>query len=506
MRRKTNSSGVPNAPVATARSGAFRWSIVHATFEGCATVADILGFPVDVEPHGLSVLLSQVHPEDLPRVQEHIRQGIEGRRGPGAVQVRYRHPDGGLRHLFISVVIDASEDVLSGVMVDLTAFREVAGRAHKQEAELALVHQRMVRAQDELDRVQRLEGVGLAASALAHDLNNLLSVILGNLPHLLTGADEGADRDALVREVDAAARRAGGLTERLMQLGREAPSQLERVDLAELVADQEALLRATSRPGDVVVDLEIAAGPLWVEARRGELEGVVLNLVLNAVQAMPDGGIVDVHLTRQDGSAVLLVRDTGVGMSSAIQARVFEPLFTTRTDGTGIGLALVRRCVDEMGGHISVRSKPGVGSAFEVVLPLREEAEPRADRLRAARVLLLGSDPALQAFLASTLERRGVVVLREADLHADGDHEISAVIAGASLAARLSESDSAGLEALCRRLPVLYLEPDEKPDRVGQAFCERVNAVRVPAPLSAERMLGTLARTLVPPTSAELDP
>ena len=262
------------------------------------------------------------------------------------------------------------------------------------------------RLEEELRRAHRLESLGKLAGGIAHDFNNLLAAITGSLELVeLHCAPAALDDVATIRH---GAVRARDLTRQLLAFARQQPLEYKVVDLAELMRKAERLLKRL-----VGTTVEIAIAPagsgLWVRADESLLEQVVVNLVINAREAMPNGGRVTLGVEpfqRTPAAALpagelvtLFVIDTGAGMDAETRNRAFDPFFTTKTHGTGLGLASSYGIVRQHGGTILVESEHGSGSRFDVVLPRVEghgakgaEAEPARASARAQRKVVLVVD------------------------------------------------------------------------------------------------------------------
>jgi two-component system cell cycle sensor histidine kinase/response regulator CckA len=238
--------------------------------------------------------------------------------------------------------------------------------------------------EDRYRQAQKMEAVGRLAGGIAHDFNNVLTVIQGNCDLLADSIDPATEQGQDLAQIRAAAERAGALTRQLLAFSRRQVLAPKKFRLDQTVAALEPMLR---RLIGVDVPVEVAASSSGlVLADPGQMEQVILNLALNARDAMPDGGrlrieIDDVELGEthaaslelEPGSYVRLqVIDTGVGMSSATLAQVFEPFFTTKPEGqgTGLGLATVHGIVKQSRGGIEVHSTVGVGTTFARYLPL----------------------------------------------------------------------------------------------------------------------------------------
>jgi PAS domain S-box-containing protein len=295
------------------------------------------------------------------------------------------------------------------------------------------------RLEEELRQAQKMESFGRLAGGIAHDFNNLLSVVLGTSSLILEDLPEGSPLRADIRDIDEAARRAAALTQQLLAFSR-------RQILEPSVIAVDGLVRRTSSMLGRVIgeDIEIVTvfAPDTGRARvdPGQLEQVILNLAINARDAMPAGGTLtletcNVELDESYASnraevvpgryVMIAVSDTGTGMDPATAARVFEPFFTTKPPGkgSGLGLSTVHGIVKQSGGHVAVYSEPGRGTAFKVYLPRVDAPEsalstmPKAvDRFgRGETILVVEDEDLVRATIRRVLVRAGYVVLDTAD-------------------------------------------------------------------------------------------
>ncbi len=289
--------------------------------------------------------------------------------------------------------------------------------------------------EEQLRQSQKMEAVGHLAGGIAHDFNNLLTVITGYSELLLETLGPRDPASADVVEIKKAADRAGGLTRQLLAYSRKQVLQMEVLDLNSVVTGLEPFLaRLIGEHIMVLTRLQSGLGP--VEADRIQLEQVLLNLAVNARDAMPDGGALTIetadveldeayariHADATPGAHVRLsVRDTGVGMTDEVRERLFLPFFTTKEKGkgTGLGLATVYGVVRQIGGHIAVRSAPGHGSTFSIYLPkaaslpvaLARQVPDGGTNIGSETVLIVEDEPAVRALLRGILERHGYRVL-----------------------------------------------------------------------------------------------
>ncbi|HYP25071.1 MAG TPA: PAS domain S-box protein, partial [Actinomycetota bacterium] len=275
--------------------------------------------------------------------------------------------------------------------------------------------------EDRLRQSQKMEAVGQLAGGVAHDFNNLLSVIVNytRFAQDAAGPDEGVRQD--LEEVLQAATRGERLVRQLLAFSRRERLQPEVVALDDVVSEVADLLRRMLRES-ISLELDLAAPGVHVELDRVQLEHVLLNLAVNARDAMPSGGSLRIATAAGGGglSAHLIVTDTGCGMTPEVRERAFEPFFTTkeRGSGTGLGLATVYGAVSGWGGTIDVVSAPGRGTRFDIRMPAAEAApgpsspdEGAGPDGRCATVLVAEDEPSLRSIVRRILERHGYRVL-----------------------------------------------------------------------------------------------
>ncbi len=242
-----------------------------------------------------------------------------------------------------------------------------------------LTDQKALEAQ--LRQSQKMEAVGSLAGGVAHDFNNFLQAMLSHTQLLHGHSDDPEKVVAIARELEGQIDRAASLSRQLLVFSRRETVKPERLDLNRAVRDAAEMLRRLVR-ANIAVATELAPGRLPVEADRAQLEQVLMNLTLNASDAMPEGGSLVIRTgATNDAHVWLSVRDTGHGIPDPIRQRIFEPFFTTKGagKGTGLGLSVVHGIVTQHGGRIEVESATGLGSTFTVVLPRAASPEAPAD-------------------------------------------------------------------------------------------------------------------------------
>jgi PAS domain S-box-containing protein len=269
------------------------------------------------------------------------------------------------------------------VIVDIVS-RDFVFAGRRARLVLAMDTTEQRRLEDQLRQSQKIEAVGQLAGGIAHDFNNLLTIIKGNIELTLHQLPQGVPLRGDLEQVAHAASRAALLTRQLLAFSRKQVLKPAVLDLNEVVAEAERMLRRVIGE-DIMFVTELAPNVARVTADRGQIEQVLVNLVVNARDAMPAGGMLTVATADVDVSPLeaakrgippgayvtIRVRDTGVGMDDATRARIFEPFFTTKPvgRGTGLGLATVHGVVHQSGGFVVVESAPSAGSVFTVFLP-----------------------------------------------------------------------------------------------------------------------------------------
>jgi two-component system, cell cycle sensor histidine kinase and response regulator CckA len=330
--------------------------------------------------------------------------------------------------------VTAADGTVRIALVKKTFFRDPGGNRNIVGIIRDVTEQR--RMQEQLHQVQKMESIGMLAGGIAHDFNNLLTPIIGGADLLLLDPQD-ADRSSLVHDMRNAAERLRELTQRLLAFGRKQMLELHRVDLCDVVRRFEPMLRRTLRE-NVRLETDLAPGPHTALADAGQIEQVLLNLAVNAQDAMPGGGTLRIGVTTgplddaharghpeaRPGQYVRIsVADTGTGMDDQTRLRIFEPFFTTKSEGrgSGLGLAMVYGIIRQQGGTIDVTSAPGRGSTFTIYLPpSTDEDRPVSDMRRTQvtplprrpeTILVLEDNDSVRTATCIMLQRLGYRVL-----------------------------------------------------------------------------------------------
>ncbi|HEY0712287.1 MAG TPA: ATP-binding protein, partial [Polyangia bacterium] len=354
------------------------------------------------------------------------------------------------------------------------------------------------RVEEQLRQSQKMEAIGSLAGGVAHDFNNLLTVINGYAALLLARQDPDAPDHEALQAIKQAGERASNLTRKLLAFSRKPKVQAQHLDLNQVVAEMQTMLRRLIE-ADIAFHTQLSLEAPLVRAERGEIEQVLMNLVVNARDAMAAGGDLtvttetaqmprdaqnDLLLEPPPGAYVVLaVSDTGVGMSAAVRSRIFEPFFTTKEEGkgTGLGLSVVYAIVKRLKGGIAVSSQPGEGTTFQIFMPALSPDTPastpkRHDRVTLPggneRILVVEDDVAVRGYVVQTLRGLGYQVTE-----AGQGHEALATRARAPSAFDLVMTDlmmpEAGGSQLARALrtripgiPILFMSGSARAEQL----------------------------------------
>jgi signal transduction histidine kinase len=431
--------------------GTWVWDIQTNRFVG----DELFAGSFDLDPlrcrAGLALgeVLASIHEDDRARVEDEIGEALR-RGGPYRCEYRVRRHDGVFRWIEANGRVDQGADGIPtrfpGVLIDIE-------HRHAIEAELRELNQRLEdrvelaiqqreQAEEALRQAQKMEAIGQLTGGIAHDFNNLLAGISGSL-QMIEGRIAQGRLDALPRYLDianGATKRATALTQRLLAFARRQTLDAKPIQLNRLIAGMEELVRRTSGP-DIAVEVVGAAG-LWpVLVDQNQLENALLNLCINARDAMPGGGRLTIETANRwlDANAgaecglppgeyvSVCVTDSGTGMSKETMGRIFEPFFTTKPlgQGTGLGLSMIYGFVRQSNGQVTAYSELGHGTTMCLYFPRHHgEAPDRATADEAMSgveggagesVLVIDDEPTVRFLMADLLQDAGYQVLEAAD-------------------------------------------------------------------------------------------
>lgn len=405
----------------------------------------VWGVPAEVIEANAQALWDIVFEEDFPEMQRTMMVSADTLEAWEHVW-RVRTPSGTDKWLHGRATPRRQEDgtiVWNGVILDVS-------EQYRLETELR-------ENQTQLARAQQLEALGHVTGGVAHDFNNLLSVIMGNAELLsLGGSPEQVSESA--EQILTAAMRGSELTRSLLSYARRAPLAPTAVEVTGTLRAALALYRRFV-PETIEIESRIPDTSCWIRVDRASLENALLNLVINARDAMSDGGRLNIEVEISDGEhCTMEIRDTGYGIAEADLEHVFDPFWSTKdpASGTGLGLSMVQGFVAQSGGRVEVRSRLGEGTAFTMHFPLcapgepgpAAQADPEGNPIEGRAVLVLEDDPAVRRTLVRILESSGARVL-EADSGAaalellDGGTPADLAIIDAVLPGKLQGQDVA---------------------------------------------------------------
>ncbi len=398
----------------------FTLAIENNEIRGISWISDnvvaMFGYP-ESETHGADWWMNHVHPSDFESVVDTLYLDLFGK-GYAAHEYRFRHLDGGFRWVRSEVRLlrDADGKPIEAV----GSWTDITDRKHLEE---------------QFRQSQKMEAVGRLAGGVAHDFNNLLTIVTGYSEMLLGHFRESDPLYGYIEQIRKAGERATSLTRQLLAFSRKQMLVPHVLDLNSLLTEMEKML---SRLIGEDINLKVAAAEnLWrVKVDPGQMEQVVMNLAVNARDAMPQGGALTIetaNVERDEAYAachpgiragdyvMLAVTDTGIGMDEATRVRIFEPFFTTKgpEKGTGLGLATVYGIIKQSGGRIDVASEPGIGTTFNIYLP-RADEELTKNKLQISNsapargnetVLLIEDEPGVRTLARLILSRSGYRIL-----------------------------------------------------------------------------------------------
>ncbi|MGI4801338.1 MAG: ATP-binding protein, partial [Janthinobacterium lividum] len=456
---RDNIERVQLALAAGAIIGTWHWDLPTDRFTVDEAFARAFGLDPSLDHEGipLAQIVATVHPDDQASLAAALDQAI-AQGGSYAHQYRVRRADGRYHWIEANGRVDYAPDgtpqSFPGVLIDVEERRAVEAERDRVTAELRALTEtleqrvsertaELMHAEEQLRQSQKMEAVGQLTGGLAHDFNNLLTGVTGSLELLQTRIAQGRikDVDRYVNAAQGAAKRAAALTHRLLAFSRRQTLDPRATDVNRLVDGMEELIRRTVGP-EITVELLVEAGDLWPTlVDPGQLENALLNLCINARDAMPDGGkltietanhLIDERQARArdlpPGQYVSLsVSDTGTGMPPDVIAKAFDPFFTTKPIGmgTGLGLSMIYGFAKQSGGQVRIHSEVGRGTTVSLYLPRHlgaaDTVEASSELVNAPRaedgqtVLVVDDEPTVRMLVTEVLEDLGYTAIEAAD-------------------------------------------------------------------------------------------
>ncbi len=405
-----------------AHIGSWEWDAAADLVTWSDELYSIFGVDRDIGQLTYASYVQTIHPEERAMVEDTIERAFDTGE-PFETEHRIVLPDGGVRWIHGRGEVERDDQ---GVAMRGTA-QDITERKQAEEERDRL--------RDELHHAQKLEALGRLAGGVAHDFNNMLTAIRGYSELLLANLEPGHPSRHDAEQVRRAAEHASSLPKQLLAFSRKQVLEPVLLDLTSIVSDASDLLRhVVGETVDIVTTT--VAQPACIHADPSQIEQALVNLAVNARDAMPDGGTITIATRNADVTAgvatehgvaagpyvVISVSDTGTGMDEGMKARVFEPFFTTKApgQGSGLGLATVYGIVRQSGGFIRLESEPGIGSNFEIYFPRRvaeveresaapSQLDPRS--ATSATVLLVDDQELVRDAACAVLENAGWEVL-----------------------------------------------------------------------------------------------
>ncbi len=404
--------------------GPWDWDVYSGETYYSPRYWEMLGYDVDEIAADSGMWVRQLHSDDRARVSAQLDHVMRSGATTYEIECRMRHKAGHFLQMLARGFI----------------LRDAAGVAQRISGTLSDLTERHA-LEERLQQSQKMEAIGQLAGGVAHDFNNLLAVIVGNLEMVLGDDAEPAEQREFVSEAISAARRGADLTRRLLSFSRQQPLKPAVVDVHQVITNVSQVLRRVIDE-TIRVDVQIAPNLPHIRIDVGLLENALLNLAINARDAMPRGGTLTIDVARVEATDASLqddtmldpracvrvtVADTGIGMTKDVSARALEPFFTTKPSGrgTGLGLSMVYGFVKQSGGQLVLDSTTGVGTTVTLLFPESDvpyvadvaAADPVAHRAASSDtvVLVVEDDPSVRRLCLRTLSLLGYTTLSAAD-------------------------------------------------------------------------------------------
>jgi two-component system, cell cycle sensor histidine kinase and response regulator CckA len=493
--------------------GSYEWLPISNTVRWTDELFRIFGLHREEFRPTFEGYLERVHPEDRENTKKIIEQCVLDHT-PFEIEERIVRPDDSIRWLFCQGkwMFDENQqcEKLVGTCQDITARKE-------SERSGTLL-------EEQLRQMQKMESVGRLAGGVAHDFNNLLSVIFGHAELARHASKPDASVLRHIQQIQQAAERAAALTRRLLAFSRQETIQPTVLDLNAVVSNLSKMMVRVIRAH---ISLRIIAAPLpaRIRADLGQIDQILMNLVVNAVDAMPKGGKIFIetanaeldedyaknHPSVRPGRYVMLsVTDTGVGMDPQTMSQIFEPFFTTKPvgQGTGLGLSMVYGAVEQNKGHIAVYSQVGKGTTFKIYFPSVDEApkvrsshKKQLLRKGSGTILLVEDDEALRELMGVVIASEGYKVLEAKNgasalaIAQEYPHQIHLVLTDVMLPDVNGVELSAQLKVHRTGLRVLYMS-GYPGDLLSHHGVLEADAVLLPKPFTKADLIASVSMLL----------
>jgi PAS domain S-box-containing protein len=501
---------------AVAHVGSWRWDIAHDEFVWSDEMCRIFGDA----PHAFTgsvqdVIARTIHPDDRARIEESNRAIIEDH-NPQPLEYRIVWPDGSVRTVWSEpgeMTLDDKGHIssLTGVVLDITDRKRAEAEREAMQAQLL--------------QSQKMEAIGQLAGGIAHDFNNLLTGMLGNIALMRSSLPPADPLLENLNAAETAAHQAADLTKGLLAFSRRAIVSAVPLDMAETVDTTLAILKQ-SLPAtmDIVRDIE---QPAWsVLADRSQIAQVILNLAVNARDAMHGKGTLTIRLrnvqvdeeyvrthplTRTGDFVHLSVADTGPGIPQDIRSHLFEPFHTTKPtgSGTGLGLSIVYGAIKQADGWVTTNSPPGAGAVFDIFLPrcLDEPSAPAMPthlpvQVCSGTVLVVEDEPVVCAVTQALLTRSGCAVLTAGDgasalaMFREHGNDVDLILLDMTMPGMTTGEIVQAIRAIDAHLPVLLTSGYTSSDTVKRMLAEGTVQGFLPKPYELHELLSTINQLL----------
>jgi PAS domain S-box-containing protein len=402
--------------------GLWEWNMVTGQVEWSDHVYGFYGLKRGDFDGTVAMFANLTHPDDRARVMKRLEDAIDGK-APYNAELRVLRPDGQIRWIWTTGDFErdaAGKPIhMRGTALDITErkkWEESLSRLNQNlEREVAARVEELRKKEEELYQVRKLEAIGQLAGGVAHDFNNLMTGILGIAESLHESLPLNDTRRDETEAIIKASQRTTDLTRQLLAFGRRQITHARVIDLNREIQEISKLLSRLIRE-DIQLEMKLGK-PLSIKVDATQLQQILMNLVVNARDAMPNGGRLTLTTAEISGKALLSVSDTGTGMTKEVFDHIFEPFYTTKEPnrGTGLGLATVYGIVKQNGGDIDVKTAPGEGTTFTMYFPITAAPAPESASIRpqmqtlggGEQILIVEDEDVVRYVIAKKLKQAG---------------------------------------------------------------------------------------------------